>query len=87
MSYAEHGAYLLAIIRYWDKGEALTYAELEETCGAKVDRVCQFFHAEGGKWHHKRIDAELDRAIIRNEIARRKSAKGVAARRALGQIQ
>jgi uncharacterized protein YdaU (DUF1376 family) len=86
MSFAQHGAYLLAIIAYWKKGEALRWEELEEICGGHVGRICRFFHQEGGKWHHKRIDRDLMRAIVRNEKLRAKSAKGVEARRKLGQI-
>ena len=82
----EHGAYLLAIIKYWDKGEALTPQELKAACGSELDVVSGCFVMEGGRWHHKRIDIELSKAAERLLKYREKANKMVAARRRLGQI-
>ncbi len=86
LSKAQHGSYLLAIMKYWNKGESLTREELREVCGRDLNRVCQFFVWEGNRWHHKRIDEELTKARKRKEIAREKAQKGVEARRLKGQI-
>ena len=83
---SQHGAYLLSMMQYWDKGEALTAGELREACGTDIDRVSRFFVMEGGRWHHKRIDAELAAAAESFLKRRNKAMKMVAARRALGQI-
>jgi uncharacterized protein YdaU (DUF1376 family) len=83
---AEHGSYLLAIFKYWQKGESLSDRELREVCGREFARVSEFFVWEGNKWHHKRVDHELSEARRRVEAAREKAMKGVEARRKAGQI-
>ena len=83
---AEHGAYLLALMKYWRKGESLTPVELKEVCGRETDRISRFFTMDGGRWHHKRVDQEMKTARDRNESARLKANKGVEARRQKGQI-
>lgn len=82
----QHGAYLLAMMAYWQKGEALTSDELWKICGRDVDRICRFFVWCDERWHHKRIDEELARAADFMAKAHAKAMKGVEARRKLGQI-
>lgn len=82
LSHAEHGAYVLSIFKYWQKGEALSDSELREVAGRQVDRVAGFYVWEGNRWHHKRIDCELGLFRRRMQSAREKSMKGVAARAA-----
>lgn len=63
----EHGAYLLLIMHYWRNGP-LPDDDRALAGIARVERktwltdtgpiVRAFFHAEGGKLHHKRIDQE-----------------------------
>lgn len=86
LTHSQHGAYLLSIFKYWLKGESLTSSELREVCGREIDRVSQFFVWEGSRWHHKRVDHELDMARKRMETAREKAMKGVQARRDKGLI-
>lgn len=86
LTHSQHGAYFLAMLAYWSKGESLTMGELRGVCGREMKRVQEFFIWEGARWHHKRIDLELESARKRSEIAREKSLKAVEARRRLGQI-
>lgn len=78
---AQHGAYLMSMMAYWRKGEALTSAELREIGGKDVDRICRFYFWENDRWNHKRIDIELAKA--RRNVQRMKdmAAKSVAKRR------
>ena len=80
----QHGAYLLSLMAYWQKGEAMTSEELRKICGRDVDRVCRFFVWCDNRWHHKRVDEELAKWADHMDRARAKSLKGVAARRKLG---
>lgn len=86
LSLAEHGAYLLSLMAYWRKGESLTPRELKGICGKEIDRVCQFYVIESGRWHHKRIDSELDKAEKNMKNFQEKAMKMVEARRKLGQL-
>jgi uncharacterized protein YdaU (DUF1376 family) len=76
---AEHGAYLLLIMNYWQRGAPLpdddrklcriakmTPAEWEE---ASLN-VREFFQSVDGFLHHKRIDAELQKAVEKSAKAR-----------------
>jgi uncharacterized protein YdaU (DUF1376 family) len=77
---AQHGAYLRSIMAYWVKGESLTADELREICGREINRIHRFFVFEGGRYHHKRIDYELERAREQRLKSRIKALKGVQAR-------
>jgi uncharacterized protein YdaU (DUF1376 family) len=85
-SNSEHGAYLLALMAYWRKGESLTPTELKDICGKDVDRICRKFIMDANRWHHKRVDAELKKAYEAMKIKKSKAMKMVEARRKLGQI-
>jgi len=76
----QHGAYLLLIASYWRNGGPLDADEkrLAATCRMTAgqwkrsrDTVLAFFRRENGMLHHKRIDAELNRANERKAAARR----------------
>lgn len=86
LTLSQHGAYFMAMMAYWRKGESLTEAELQAVTAREHDRITEFFVFESNRWHHKRIDIELD--IARKHIAqqRLKAEKGVAARRATGSL-
>lgn len=75
LSLAEHGAYLLSMMAYWRKGESLTAKELRGICGKEIDRVCQFYTMENHRWHHKRIDVELEKSRQKMEQGRIKIDK------------
>lgn len=84
LSHAQHGAYLLSIFKYWSKGESLTDRELREVCGRELNRVSQFYVMEGGRWHHKRIDEELEKERVKFKAIQTIALKGVEARRRSG---
>jgi uncharacterized protein YdaU (DUF1376 family) len=86
LTFSQHGAYLLSMMAYWRKGEALTHPELLAITGKEFDRISQFYIPMDDLWHHKRIDIEL--ALARERVLKQqaKSQKGVAARRASGQL-
>lgn len=80
LSNAQHGAYLLSIMKYWCKGESLTSSELREVCGRDIDRVAQFYVWENNRWHHKRVDDELKASRDRMEKSRLKASNAALAR-------
>lgn len=82
---AQHGAYLLAIMSYWKKGEPLTDHELKGICGPDFATVKEFFVWYDNRWHQKRADFELNRAAANQAAAHAKAMKGVEARRKRGQ--
>lgn len=81
LSHAEHGAYLLSMMAYWGNGESLPDRRFRSICGKEFERVAEFYSMVDGRWHHKRIDEELESARQRRDAAREKSLKGVAARK------
>ena len=83
---AEHGTYLLTMLAYYSNGESLEDRKFRIICAREFERVSQFYQLEGGRWHHKRIDAELKRARENKEKVRLASQMGVEARKAKGQI-
>lgn len=83
---SEHGSYLLSIMAYWNKRESLEERELREVSGRDYERIARFYVWENHRWHHKRIDEELSKAETQQKTAREKAMKGVAVRRALGQL-
>lgn len=85
-SNSEHGAYFLSMLAYWRKGESLTERELSTITGKDFDRISEFFVFVDNRWHHKRIDIELVIANDKVLAMKAKAAKGVAARRAMGQL-
>jgi uncharacterized protein YdaU (DUF1376 family) len=87
----EHGAYFLLICNYWQRGEPLpadpkrlrgivrlTPDEWEEVGPV----VTSFFEERDGLLHHKRIDAELQKARDRSSAARENAELSHIARRA-----
>jgi uncharacterized protein YdaU (DUF1376 family) len=83
---AEHGAYLLSMMAYWRKGESLTSSELREVCKKEVDRIQRFYIFVDGRYHHKRIDAELGKCRENIRKYKERAAKMVQARRDVGQL-
>lgn len=83
---SQHGAYLLSIMAYWRKGEALTQPELREATGRDFHRITGFYTFMDNRWHHKRIDLELAKAKEKRLIMKALSDKAVHRRRALGQL-
>ena len=81
---SEHGAYLKSLMMYWRKGGALTWRELKAVCGKDIDRVSRFYVSYDGKWHHKRVDIELDIAWKRKLALEAKAQKSIESRRRSG---
>lgn len=80
----EHGAYFLLILNYWQRGEALAaddrklarICRLSDAEWAEVKpALAEFFIEEDGLWKHKRIEAELVKAVEKSEKARASIAK------------
>ena len=68
LSTLEHGAYLLLIMTYWQRGEALPdddkklarITRLEPRTWAKIKpSICDFFEVSDGKYVHSRVEREL----------------------------
>lgn len=84
LSTAEHGAYLLLIMNYWQRGKPLPADDRKLARIARMsddewmdarEALSEFFVDADGVWTHKRIDAEL-------AVAAEKSAKAKASARA-----
>ena len=81
LSAAEHGAYLLLIMNYWQKG-GLPQDE------ALLARICRMSPREWGKsrdvlrglfgdgWTHHRIDSELEKARVKSEARAECGSRG-----------
>ena len=80
LSPAEHGAYLLLIMNYWQRGKPLPSDDAKlarllrmsakEWSSVKCE-VSQFFRDDGDTWHHARIEDELERCRTKAEQASR----------------
>ncbi len=84
LSAAEHGAYLMLVMNYWQREKALPADDRKLARIARMtddewemarDTIAEFFEDDGYLWHHKRIEAELS-------VAKEKSAKAKVAARA-----
>jgi uncharacterized protein YdaU (DUF1376 family) len=83
LSTEEHGAYLLLLAHYWTQGGPFTddQRSLKSVTKMTAKRwqkvrpiLATFFVVEDGKWRHKRVDVELQRATDIT-IARQKAGK------------
>jgi len=84
LSTTEHGAYMLLIMTYWQRGQALpadskrlaNIARMTPDAWAEIEiAIAEFFQIEDGQWKHKRIETELARFREKSEKA---SAAGKA---------
>lgn len=75
----EHGAYLLLIMNYWQRGKPLdnsngrltNVARTSNEEWAKIEPVvAEFFEVDGDVWTHKRIEQELARFRAKSDKAR-----------------
>jgi uncharacterized protein YdaU (DUF1376 family) len=91
LSAAEHGAYLLLILNYWQRGEALPADDRKLRGIARMsadewqesrEAVLEFFTERDGLLHHKRIDEELANARDKSSKAKASAEQSVSARRA-----
>jgi uncharacterized protein YdaU (DUF1376 family) len=76
---AEHGAYLLLIMNYWQRGGALPADDKKlrgatrmspDEWAASRETILDFFEERDGNLYHKRIDAEIATAKEKSEKAR-----------------
>lgn len=79
LSTLEHGAYLLLIMTYWQRGKPLPNSNERLANVARMSNeqwlsvratLAEFFHDDGETWSHKRIDAELSRFIDKSDKAK-----------------
>ena len=82
----EHGAYLMLIMNYWQRGKPLNNVNgrLATVLRVSNDRwislettLAEFFQIEGDIWHHDRIDRELAN-VNRQQTQRVKAGKASA---------
>lgn len=83
---AEHGAYLMLVMNYWQRGKPLPADDRKLARIARMsdaewqisrDTLAEFFHEEDGLWSHKRIEAEI--AVAEEKTAKAKKAARASA--------
>ena len=71
---AQHGAYLLLIFNYWQKGHSLNNSNERLTNVARMNQqewnesrgvLQEFFTIEGDEWVHERIEEDLERVRVK----------------------
>lgn len=84
----QHGAYFLIILDYWRSGPPPD----DDTILRQITRLDDsgwsrnkaaligFFSVKNGHWRHKRIDEELQRAVLNKDKLTDRAKKGAAAR-------
>jgi uncharacterized protein YdaU (DUF1376 family) len=79
LSAVEHGAYLLLLMHYWQRGEPLPndderlrrIAKVDHRVWSKVRRsVADFFDIDEHTWTHRRVEQELEHARSKSLKAR-----------------
>lgn len=94
LSAAEHGAYLLLVMNYWQRGKPLPADDRKLARIARMsdaewlesrDTLAEFFHEADGLWSHKRIAAEIAVAEEKTVKAKKAARASVEARQANAQ--
>lgn len=94
LSAAEHGAYLLLVMNYWQRGKPLPADDRKLARIARMsdaewlesrDTLAEFFHEEDGLWSHKRIQAEIAVAEEKTVKAKKAARASAEARQASAQ--
>lgn len=94
LSAAEHGAYLLLIMTYWQRGEPLPDNDRrlariarmsDDEWAASRQMLSEFFEVGDGAWVHRRVERELEVAAHRSAQARKAARASVNARAATAQ--
>ena len=89
LSTEEHGAYLLLLMEYWNRGAPLPDDDraLARLAGLSLKRwktlraeIASFFFCDGVTWSHKRIEADLMHARQKIEKARKAGFASAKAR-------
>ena len=84
----QHGAYLLLLLDYWRSGalpddDAILAGIVKASSERWLDLrsvLSPFFQVRGGRWHHKRVDAELEAAKTRQRKAHQRASEAARAR-------
>lgn len=91
---AEHGAYLMLVMNYWQRGKPLPADDRKLARIARMsdaewqdsrDTLAEFFVEADGLWSHKRIEAEIAIADEKTAKAKRAARASVDARQASAQ--
>lgn len=91
LSATEHGAYLLLIMNYWQRGKPLPADDRKLARIARMSDVewadarstlAEFFHEVDGGWRHARIEEEMFVAQGKSAKAKASARASVAARQA-----
>lgn len=88
LSTLEHGAYLLLLMNYWQRGGALPDEDVKLARIARLGlkdwlkvrgEIAPLFSEQDGSWFHKRVERELD--LARAHIQQRSNAGKASAQR------
>jgi uncharacterized protein YdaU (DUF1376 family) len=83
---AEHGAYLMLVMNYWQRGKPLPADDKKLARIARMSdaewldarsTIAEFFVEADGAWTHKRVDAEL--AVAEEKTSKAKKAARISA--------
>ena len=90
---AQHGAYLLLIFNYWQKGHALNnngerlanVTRMNSEEWADAQRVLrEFFRIDGDLWFHERIESDLEK--VRDQISKNSKSGKIGAEKRWGKM-
>lgn len=93
LSAAQHGAYLLLIFNYWQRGQALSNTNdrlanvarmSNDEWAANKEALAEFFLVDGDTWSHARIDADL-KAVTNKSLKASAAGHASAVKRAAGE--
>ena len=84
----QHGAYLLMLMDYWRSGplpdDDAALAQIArlspERWKQQRNTLSKFFNIDAGEWHHKRVDAEREKAEENRAFRKERAKKAAAAR-------
>jgi uncharacterized protein YdaU (DUF1376 family) len=74
----EHGAYMLLILNYWQRGVPLFDDDKKLAAIARMDvdqwfnvrsTLVEFFDVQNGFWHHKRVELEMKAVVAKSKKA------------------
>ncbi len=94
LTVAEHGAYLLLVMNYWQRGKPLPADDKKLARIARMsdaewqdarDTLAEFFIEQDGCWSHKRVDAEIAVAEEKTSKAKKAARASAEARQANAQ--
>jgi len=78
LSTLEHGAYMLLILNYWQRGVPLPDDDKKLAAIVRLDveqwfnvrsTLVDFFHVQDGFWHHNRVEFEMKAVVAKSKKA------------------